>query len=617
MLKEETQGFLRKVHPLDLLPEEDLEELVGEVALEYFPRGDRILTQGGAPAEHLYLVKKGGVRVTVASEPGDEIVLDDRSEEEYFGLISVVSGEAPRATIVALEDTICFLVPRDRLLAVLGRHPAVQEKLLKSYLIEFIDRTYRQTRRKYADSSFGRQALVATRVGEVPRREPVTAAAATPIREAAGVMAEHRISSLIVLGAGGEPAGIVTDRDLREKVVATGRPLEHPLGEIMSAPLLTVDAGETCLAALMEMMRHGIHHLAVLADDGRLKGVVTHHDFMVLQGASPAVLVKEMAKTRSLGELTDTVARLRQTVLTLLREGVKPHDAVAAVTELAERFVNRVVDLWERERGTAPVPWSLFLLGDGGRRELALDCRLELAVAYEEADDAAARERTGPYFESLVELFDRTLRTCGEAVGGRLPAERVRSFAAWRAAFEEGEEPPPAELFDLRPIRGDQRAVEALRRGLLQRAAADPRAIAALVAETVANRPPLGFFRRFVIAKSGEHRHELDLYGKGMRPLVEVVRILALEKGVEARSTKGRLRELDGGPGLPQGEEIEQAFDYVVALLLHHQLARIDAGEEPDGFVDPESLAPLEKKALKEAFQLTAGLYERLERAYG
>ncbi len=635
MLKEETRGFFKKVHPLDLLPGEDLEALLEEAVLEYFPRDVRILTHGGAPAEYLYLVKKGGVRVSVAPEARkwtsgapearqrgtsadgeDAIVLDDRSEEDFFGFISLITGEAPRATIVALEDTICYLVPKAGLLAVLERNPQVNERLLKSYLVHFIDRAYLETRKKYAGHALGQRTLLATRLGSVVRRAPVTAPVAATIREAARRMAEHRISSVIVVGEGGEPMGIVTDRDLRVKVVATGIELGTGLGEIMSSPLIGIEAEEHCFEALLEMMRRGVHHLAVL-EQGRLRGVVTHHDLMVLQGASPAVLVKEMAKLRSLDDLGGAATRLRKTVSNLVAEGAEPRDVSRTITELAERYVNRVIDLGERELGAAPLPYSLFLLGDGGRRELLLDGRLELGAATDETEDPRARGRTREYFAELRKLLGEARRASVGVVDARLPDERVRSFSGWRRTFEEWAAEPPPDLragrfLDLRPIRGDPRAVESLRLLLLRRSAAGGM-IGRLVAETVANRPPLGFFRRFLVARSGEHRNELDLCRKGIRPLVEVVRILALEKGIEALSTRDRLRQLRAGT-FPQGEKIEQAFDYVAALILHHQLAEIDGGEEPDSFLVLEDLAPVEKKTLKEAFQLTAELYERLER---
>ncbi len=627
MLKEETQAFLRKVHPLDLLPEEDLEALVEDTTLEYFPRDVRILTQDGAPAEHLYLIKKGGVRVSVATDArqrrdraadGEEgIVIDDRSEEDYVGLISLITGEAPRATIVTLEDTICYLVPKTGLLAVLERNPQVNERLLKSYLVHFIDRTFLETRKNYAGNSLGQRTLFSTRLDSVVRRRPITATVTTTIRDAARLMAEHRISSVIVVGEDGEPVGIVTDRDLREKVVATGLELGLGLDGIMSSPLLGIDAGQHCFEALLKMMRRGVHHLAVL-EQGRLRGIVTHHDLMVLQGASPAVLVKEMAKIRSLGDLGEAATRLRRTVSTLVREGAAPYDVSETITELAERYVNRVIDLRERELGAAPLAYSLFLLGDGGRRELLLDGRLELGVATEETEDPRVLERSQAYFADLRKLFGEARPASGGVIDARLLDDHVMSFSDWRRTFEGwAADPPPdlraGRLLDLRPIRGDVRAVESLRSLLLRRSTSCEGLLGRLVAETVANRPPIGFFRRFVVAKSGEHRNELDLRQKGIRPLVEVVRILAIEKGIEELSTRDRLRQLCAG-SFPHGEKIEQALDYVVALLLHHQLARIDRGEEPDTFLELETLEPVEKKTLKEAFQLTALLYERLEK---
>lgn len=607
MLTQETQSFLRKVHPLDLLPEADLEDLVGEVALEYFPRGVRILEQGAAPAEYLYLIQKGGVRVYVEGEPGDVIVLDARSEEDYFGLISLVTGDPPRATIEALEDTICYLVPKPKLLDVLRRNPSVNEKLLKSYLVHFIDRTHAETKKKYRQNSFGQPSLLTTRLGEVLRKEPVTIARSSTIQDAARRMAEHKVSSVVVTDESGEPAGIVTDRDLREKVVATGRDLAEPIESVMSSPLVGVEVEQHCFEALLAMMRHGIHHVVVL-EDGHLRGVATHHDFMVLQGASPAVLVKEVAKTRGPADLAKAAAGLHKTVSTLVLGGAKPNLVTETITELMERYVNRMIDFQELDGDTSPPPYTLFVLGRGGRRELFLDGCLELGIAYQGVPDEG-------HFEALSKLL------AGGPVKARLRREDVRGRAGWRTLFEswtsaQSLDARLADFLDIRAIRGETEEVEALRRGLRQGVAAHAALMRGLAAETLANRPPLGFFRRFVVEKSGEHRNELDLYEKGLRPLVEVVRLRALEKGIASSSTKKCLRELQDGTSFPRGEEVEQACEYLATLLLHHQLAEIEAGKEADSFLNLVELAPRERKTLKEAFQLISQLYERLEGAY-
>jgi len=307
MLQQDTIDFLSRIHPLDLLPASAIEALGEDAGLEYFRRGVNILDQGGSASEYLFVVKRGTVSMFLTADDGSELMLDYRGEGEYFGLLSLISGESPRSNVRAEEDTIGLLIPKGRLLAVLDAHPAVSDTLLKSYFLDFIDKTYEETRRRHSGFTNGHRVLFATPVGDLIRREPVAAVGSTSIQEASRMMTEHKISSLVVTDRRGAPVGIMTDRDLREKIVAQGRDLSQPVSAIMSSPIIQVDESEPCAEALFKMMRHNIHHVLV-TKGGEFRGMVTNHDFMVLQGSSPTLLVRKVIETHSLEHLEEARA---------------------------------------------------------------------------------------------------------------------------------------------------------------------------------------------------------------------------------------------------------------------------------------------------------------------
>jgi len=620
MLKNETIDFLKNVAPFNLLPEEELEGIVEDVSLEYFPKGVHILTQGGSPSEFLYIIKRGGVRVYMSSETDEEINIDYRSEGEHFGLLSLVSGDRSRYSIMAFEDTISFLVPKDKLLAVLQKNPSVNEYFLKSFFINFIDKTRDETQKKYSGLSGGDRALFTTPVGEAVRKEPVTAPEGLGIQKAARRMAEHKISSLVIVNGTEIPVGIVTDRDLREKVVAKGLELSHPVRMIMSSPLIKVDAEEYCFEALLKMMRYNIHHILVV-ESGRFKGILTNHDFMVLQGSSPMVLVKEMEDIQSLDDVGDTMPKIHKTVSTLLREGAKAHNVTGIITELTEKLLNKVIDLAEKAAGSPPVRYSLFLFDEGGRRELTLNRAIRMGVVYEDTGSTQLIREAEAYFGELKKSIDGTVTSCG--VSGRpdcLAAEDIMSNSDWKGRFDRWAAAPgrhgvEAEYADMRPVRGDSELVENLRRRLMETMASRKTMMDVVILQTIENSPPLGFFRRFVVEKSGEHRSELNLYEKGIRPLVDAVRVFALQREVENYSTWRRIVELKARYSFAHTEDIEHALEYLLTLLIHHQIEQIEKGFVPDNFINPEHLANLEKKTLKGTFQLIATLYDLLEKS--
>ena len=614
MLQQDTIDFLRGTHPFDLLPDSALERLCKGAALEYFRSGAQVLEQGGTASEHLFVIKRGTVSMFLDADKGDEVVLDYRGEGEYFGLMSVVSGESPRGGVRAEEDTIALLIPKPDLLETLDEHPTVSDKLVKSYLLDLIDKTTEETRRRNRGRSNGHRILFATPVGEMVHREPVAAAEDTPIQEAARLMAEHGISSLVVVDRSDAPVGIMTDRDLREKVVAAGCDLSQPVTAIMSSPIIQVEADEPGSEALFKMMRHNIHHVLV-TDGGEFKGMVTNHDFMVLQGNSPTLLIRKVLETSRLDGLREARNRLVETISTLSREGASGQNLSRSITEVTRTLIARTASLVETELGPPAVPISLFMCGEAGRSELTLGRGPELAIAYDDACGDLPQE----HISALVDYLS------SKPVCARFPhGESARSYAAWRERLQRWIEDKQTDennatpgLLEMNAVCGESRAIDRLRAELLQAATGREAFRARLAAAALSNRPPLGFLGQRIVATSGEHRNQLDLYAKALTPLADIVRVLAIDKKLLARPTRVRLDELRSLHGYDRTDEVANALEYVQSLRIHQQLAHLEAGEEPDDLLDPRTLANSERKTLKKVFQLIAELQESLSRLDG
>ena len=355
MLKDEIIDFFQNVMPFDRLSRDALWDMVRDIAMEYYPKGEQILKQGGPPSEFLGVIKKGGVKIYQISDKDEEVILDLRSEGEHFGMLSLISGDHSRNNVVTIEDTICYQVPKNTVLAMLQNNPAVNEYFLKSFFVNLIDKTYEETRKRYTGGTTGEQLLFSTKVKDIVRAEPKTISPDISIQQAAVEMAKHKISSLVVVDPTGMPVGMVTDRDFREKVVAEGKDVVNPVESIMNTPLVTIDSEENCFEALLRMIRHRIHHILVM-EEGKLKGLLTNHDFMLFQGSSPTILVKEIGQIKTIEELRDTAPKFYKAVSSLLRHGARPHNITGLITELMEKIINTVVDIFTQKNGEPPVP---------------------------------------------------------------------------------------------------------------------------------------------------------------------------------------------------------------------------------------------------------------------
>jgi len=422
----------------------------------------------------------------------------------------------------------------------------------------------------------------------------------------------------VITGAAGEPVGIVTDRDLRDRVAAPGWDGAAPVGSIMHRIAVTAKPADVCFDALLAMIRHGIHHLPVL-EEGRLRGMLTNHDLMMLQGNSPISVVREIEGQRDLAGLAHAAGKVDGLIGTLLKEGARAGNIARVITEINDQLVLRTIELVGRELGPAPVAWIWIVFGSEGRREQTFKTDQDNAIIYADPRDPEQARRALDWFARFAPRVRDALATLGfpPCPAGFVAANPAwcRSLGDWKHTFSGWIANPDAEavlhsliLFDFRPLRPEQDLAGELRSHLAAAIRRTPAFLGFLANQIVKNPPPLGFLHRFVVEKEGEHKDRLNLKLKAIAPIVDLARLFALEKGIPETGTLDRLRALRGLNTIvgSYGEELEQAFEFLMHLRIHHQYAQVAAGREPDNFVDPDRLSALERKTAREAFGLVA-----------
>ncbi|HWR57722.1 MAG TPA: DUF294 nucleotidyltransferase-like domain-containing protein, partial [Thermodesulfovibrionales bacterium] len=465
--------FLKGVQPFQELDEETLQNLASGIILEFHPKGSIILQQDGPASDCLWIIRKGAVRVFVRSESGEEVDIDSRREGEAFGFLSLMSGDKSRANVVALADTTTYLVSRETMFRLLDTHPAFAEYFLLSIFNKYIDKSYKEMRKKSLLCSGGNNLLFTTPLSELITREVVTASQDISIRDAAGIMSRSRISCLVLLDSSGIPAGIVTDRDLRDKVTAKDRRVEDPVREIMSALLIRADAQEYGFEALLKMMRYNIHHLLVI-DNGRLRGVVTNHDLMMLQGTSPISIVREIESQKTIEGLAPAAKKLNRIIELLTREGAKASNIVRIITEINDRLLKKILDITEEKLGPPPVSYCWIVYGSEGRKEQTIKTDQDNAIIYEDPRNKDEEDKANSYFTNFAVRMNEALMECGFPA---CPANYMASNPKWRQPLRTWKEyfskwinhPTPEAIlyslifFDFRPIGGNITLAQELR----------------------------------------------------------------------------------------------------------------------------------------------------------
>jgi CBS domain-containing protein len=625
---DEAFDFLRKVPPFQFLDDRPLRELSAAVSLEYYPTGALILEQNGPPSEHLLVIKKGGAKVFVRAEGSEETLVDYRAEGDVIGFLSLYTGDRSRTNVVATSDTICYLIDKPDFRRLLDANPQIREYLHRTFLSKYLDKTLHEMRTRSILAGGGERLLFTTPVGELATGAVVTVPAGLSIQAAAEVMSRNRISSLIVLDGAGKPSGIITDRDIRDKVVATGREVSGPATDIMSSPLVTMDARDYCFEALLTMIRHNIHHLLIVESEA-VRGIITNHDLMILQGTSPLSVVQEIEHQQDVPGLALASGKVNQIIGLLLKEGARAANITPVVAEIDDRIVRRVLEIAERRFGPAPVRYAWLAIGSEGRREQVFRTDQDNALLLDDAADpdaAAAGER---WAAKVAAFATETLIACGfpPCPAGIMVSNPVwrRPLQAWRRHFSDWIQDPAgaspirtSAFFDFRVVHGDELLGERLRDHVVAQIEDQPQFLNYVVNQIVTNRPPIGFFGSFVVEKSGEHKDQLNLKARGINPLVDLVRFFALEKGIRATSTVERLDALRETHTVVRehADELQQALDFLLLLRVHNQYRQMSDGVALDNFITPSRLTNLEKRTIKEAFQLISRVQDLVLERY-
>jgi CBS domain-containing protein len=599
--------FLRRYPPFAELDPRCVDALAEAVEVEFFAAGATIFSQGAQPVEFLRVVRTGAVEVV-----HDGRVLDVMGPGEMFGHASMLSGLPTGFAARAAEDTLTYRIPE----------PIAAQELAGPRGLRLVTRLLLEDRHHLRSGPHpdARADQLRQPVGAALRGAAVICTPATTLREAARLMTDAGATALVVdLGT---HLGVVTDSDLRARVVAEGVSSDERVSAVMTAPAFTVDSDRPGSEVLLDMLDRGVRHFPVTSPTGRVIGVIEDHDLVAAEGRSSFYLRRAVAGARSAEELRGAAAELRATVASLTRGGMPALDVMSVFSVVSDALTRRAIDLTITEMGEAPARFAWLSLGSQARREALPSSDLDSALVWMDGDRDEAEIR--PYLGELASAVTDTMVACGFAPDGhRVNAADplfVRSLDSWRNEARLVIADPTREkalvivsvLVDSRPIWGVEG--EPLIAEFFQRAPTRPILLRLLARFALAQRAPAGFTRGLVVDAAGESRARLDLKQSVVVPIVDLARWAGLSAGVTSASTTARLGAArdSGILSLDDARSLQDAFELASQLRLDHQVSQIETASALDDVIDPATLSPLVRGYLKEAFRAVTSVQGRI-----
>lgn len=621
MILKEITDFFKKSPPFDLLTPEQLDKTSKNVSVDFFPRGQKIFIQDGPPCTSLGIIRKGGVKINHFLKDGSEEVIDFRSKGESFGFLSLISGKTSLSNIIAIEDTICYMIPKDIIMELVDEQPLLREFFLKSFWVHFSDKAYQEMHNRHMMIGENDKMLYLSHVGELINREVVTTKENLTIKEASALMTKNNISSLIIVDDNHIPSGIVTLRDFRDRVLTKGIDPERPVFEIMSPPTFMVDTNEMSFEALIKMISYNIHHLLV-TENNKLKGVITNTDFMLLQGVSPISIVKSIEVQDSFEGLVPLHEKLDKIISTLINNGVDAKHIVRIITNINDRFVEKIFNLNPNVNWNFYKKISCISFGSSGRVEQTLKRDWNAAIVYDDPETEEENKKRKKFSNNCIETQQETFSQYGfseielEPFGEGIPI--YGSVSEWEErideCFKSGKKDvliSICKFLDMRLMHGNNGPITRLKKRIHKMVRNNRSHMKKLIEMATGEKAPLGFFKDRVVNRNGELVDFLDLRKDGIHPIVDCIRLLSIYNNIDEVSTIARLYTLTKSNNilpLDLGNDISYAFEFLLNLRIRDQIRKKELGLEINSILAPEILTPLEKKSLKEIFQIIARL---------
>ncbi|WP_043527888.1 DUF294 nucleotidyltransferase-like domain-containing protein [Litchfieldella xinjiangensis] len=609
----EIRDHMGRHPPFEALSDDLLDEVASQVEVSYFRAGTDILAFGD-PLEELLYIRSGAVEIFRRSgELYNRLV-----EGDIFGQFSLLRDRRVRFPARALEDTLIYFLPA-----------AVFEKLCEQdeAFADFVE--LEKPRLKAAvEAQDKSNELMLTRVRKLLTRAPVMAEYSDTVQQVAKRMQDASATAALIVRQSDDESqrtytdrngmrwylvGILTDQDLRNRVLAEGLSSSVAVSEVVTENIICIQSDESVHEAMLAMLRSNVHHLPVLHRRTPV-GILHLSDIIRYETHNSLYLVNNIFNQPSVEGLARLKPDVRSAFIHMVNEGANSQMVGRAMTTIGRSFTRRLLELAEEDLGPPPVPYCFMALGSMARNEQSLVTDQDNALVLDDRFDPAQHDA---YFAELAKRISDGLAACGYSYcKGDVMATNSRwrqPLRVWKDYFKEWiVHPNPEHLlhssifFDLDGVYGDEALVEQLQALVAEQAPKSPFFLAALARNALNRTPPLGFFRTFVMEKDGRHKDVINLKRRGTAPFVDLIRVHTLACGSQAQNSFERLDEIAQTQLLPEGtgERIRDALEFISMVRLRHQVLSLEEEREPDNTVEPANVSDTERHHLKDAFQV-------------
>lgn len=610
--------ILKNTKPFDLLPESMLQGICDSLIETSYSRDTLAYRQGITEVKGVDIIVKGEYETFFFDASENRRSIEIHHAEYCFGGISILlNRKKALKSVIAKKGTIVYNLPRKDFLQVCH----ASEEFFQYYTTDFGKRMldeefahFVKTPASFEESYIAAEQLYSRKVDGIVYKEIVSCDADTPLYEAAQRMATERVSCLFIRNKEQEIIGYATDMTLRDNVIAKCIDARSPISQVMDNPIVSIPEQAYLYEAVLKMFATKSRYLLV-EREGKYIGFVSRNRILSEQGQSPLVFIQSVKSAETMDELRQKWNYVPEIIKQLLGRGINAEIINQVITTIADTIAVKVIERVIREMGEPPAKFVFMVTGSEGRKEQTLKTDQDNAIIYEDKANEQ-RETVRAYFLAFANKVSDYLNEIGFSYceGGYMASNPswTHSLSHWKRNYKKWiEESVPehaikfSTFFDCRSLYGDESIIHELKQFLEEELQKPNERFFAFTAKNALQyEPPLTFFKNIKTETIG--KTEVFNIKNAMTPIVDLVRVYALQKRIYEENTGERLKKLMelGVFSQQQYQELYQSYYYLMAMRLENQANQILVEKvDPNNYIRINNLTKIERTTLKEIFK--------------
>jgi PAS domain S-box-containing protein len=446
----------------------------------------------------------------------------------------------------------------------------------------------------------------------------------TSIKDAAKLMTRKNTEAILVDDEKNNQLGIITDYDLKDRVIAKEIDTNMAVYHIMSSPIIHISDRSLMFEALTEMHDKNISNLAIRNIQGQIISIINYKELSNAQQYSSAYHLRMLKNSKDIEEIKILQGRVPQIIKALLETGGDSANITRFITKISDIITEKLIEFAYKEIGEPPVPFAFLVLGSQGREELTLATDQDNAIIYQDLNDNSDKENIQSYFLKLGEIICDNLNEVGykHCLGNMMAKNQKwnqpvsiwkKYFAGWMTHFEPNDILEVNTFYDLRYLHGDEQLVNKIKDFISSNIQQKDTFLYNLASYALKFKPQVNLFGSIVTTTMKDE--EFFDIKESLIPLTIFARYYALRNKVMDTNTPDRLKTLNE-KNIIKSEEYNkflQAYDYLMLLRLKNHSKQLEIGKDPNNQINPKKLTDIERSMLKKIFSEISQFQDKLK----